>query len=153
MSSVTGDGVHTTAGPDTSQMAKYSIEEERKGSSWILFATVLLAMEAVLNAVWGIAAIGQSHFFVGNAHYVFSDLKTWGWITVAFAALQGLAALSISRGGQFGRWFGIAIASLAIIGTMMSMQAAPFWGLALIAIYVVVIYGLAVYGGKSEFAL
>lgn len=152
MSSVTGGGVTTGAAPETSQMA-YSIEEERKGTSWILFATVLFAMEAVLNAVWGIAAISQSHFFVGNAHYVFGDLKTWGSITVGFAALQGLAALSISRGGQFGRWFGIAVCAFALIATMMSMQAAPFWGLALIAIYVVVIYALAVYGGKSEFAI
>ena len=34
--------------------------------------------------------------------------------------------------------------------TMESIQAEPFWGLALIAIYVVVIYALAVYGGKPE---
>lgn len=152
MSSVTGGGAQTAA-PETSQTASYSIEEERKGSSWILFATVLFFMEAALNAIWGIAAVSRSHFFVGNAHYVISDLKTWGWIMIGFAALEGLAALSIMRGGQFGRWFGIAVAAFAIVATMMNMPAYPFWSLALIAVYVVVIYGLAVYGGKSEFAV
>jgi hypothetical protein len=151
MSSVTGGGVPTTAVPEAN-LAGYSIEEERKASSWIIFATVLFAMEAALNAIWGIAAISKSHFFVGNTHFVFSDLKTWGWITVGFAVLQGLAALSISRGGQYGRWFGIAVAAFAIIAAMLDMPAYPFWSLALIAVYVLVIYGLAVYGGKPELA-
>ena len=29
-----------------------------------------------------IAAIANSHVFTANAHYVFGDLRTWGWITL-----------------------------------------------------------------------
>ena len=38
---------------------------------------------------------------------------------------------------------------------MLEMPAYPFWSLALLAVYVLVIYGLAVYGGtgQSEFAV
>jgi hypothetical protein len=151
MSSVSGGGVHTTAGPEMSQTS-YSVEESGKASSWLLFATILLAMDAVINAIWGIAAISKSHFFVGNTHFVVTDLKTWGWIMVGFAVLEGFAALSIIRGGQFGRWFGIAVSAFAIVAAMLNMPAYPFWSLALIAVYVLVIYGLAVYGGKPGLA-
>ncbi len=151
MSSVSGGGVHTPAVPEMSQTS-YSVEESGKASSWLLFATILLAMDAVINAIWGIAAISKSHFFVGNTHFVITDLKTWGWIMVGFAVLEGFAALSIIRGGQFGRWFGIVVGAFAIVAAMLNMPAYPFWSLALIAVYVLVIYGLAVYGGKPGLA-
>jgi hypothetical protein len=32
----------------------------------------------------------------------------------------------------------------------MSIPAYPFWSLALVAMYVLVIYGLAAYGGRPE---
>ena len=32
-------------------------------------------------------AVYKSTFFVGNAVFAFSDLKTWGWITFALGAL------------------------------------------------------------------
>ena len=121
-----------------------------KGAGWILFATIMFVVAACLNLIWGIAAISRSHFFVANAHYILSDLHTWGWIVVGFAALEGLAALSIWRGGTFGRWFGIAVAGFAVLAAMMSIPAYPFWSLTLVALYVLVIYGLAAYCGRPE---
>jgi hypothetical protein len=61
-----------------------------------------------------------------------------------------LAALSIWRGGGFGRWFGIIVAGLATIAALMSIPAYPFWSLTLVAMYMLVIYGLAAYGGRPE---
>lgn len=149
MSTVAGHGAHTSAAPGTSKSLTYA--ETKKGTAWIQFAAILFAIEGILNAIWGIAALSRSTFFVLNARYVISDLHTWGWIVLGFAALQGLAAMSIMRGGQFGRWTGIAIAALAIVVGMLTMPASPFWSLALIAVYVLVIHALAVYGGKPEF--
>ena len=98
----------------------------------------------------GIAAVPNSHFFVGHATYILSDLNTWGWVAIGFGVLEALAGLSIWMGGAFGRWFGIGVASLAIVAAMMSIPAYPFWALALVAIDVLVIYGLAAYGGRPE---
>jgi hypothetical protein len=122
----------------------------RKGEGWILFAAIMLAISAALDAVWGIAAVSRSRFFLGDATFIVSDLHTWGWITIGFAVLQALAAVSVLRGGAYGRWFGIAVAGLATIVAMMSIRAYPFWSLALVATYLLVIYGLATYGGKPE---
>ena len=67
-----------------------------------------------------------------------------------FGALEVLAALSIWRGGGFGRWFLIIVASFATIAALMSMPAYPLWSLTLVAMYVLVIYGLAAYGCRPE---
>ena len=127
----------------------YDAEERSyKGAGWVLFAAIMLVMGGVLSIIWGIAAVSSSHFFVAGASYIVSGLNTWGWIVMAFGVLEALAALSIWRGGEFGRWFGIVAAGLGGLAAMMSIPSYPFWALALVAIDVLVIYGLAAYGGK-----
>jgi hypothetical protein len=121
-----------------------------RGVGWVIFAATMFVVSAALNVIWGIAAVSNSHFFIANTSYILSDLNTWGWVAIGFGALESLAALSIWRGGAFGRWFGIAVAGLAILVAMMSLPAYPLWSLVLVAIYALVIYALAVYGGKPE---
>ena len=58
---------------------------EGSGYGLILFAAVLLLMVGFFNMIYGIAAIANSHVFVANAHYVFANLRTWGWITLIIA--------------------------------------------------------------------
>lgn len=125
----------------------------RKGAGWIEFAAIMFIVSAALNAIWGIAAVSNAHFFVNGASYILSDLNTWGWVAIGFAALEAIAALSIYRGGGFGRWFGIAVAGFALVVAMMSIPAYPLWSLVLVAIDVLVIYGLATYGGKPELTM
>jgi len=151
MSALTTDGPTTLRVPEPRAAPTYAGEGSRdKGAGWVLFATLMFVIAACLNIVWGIAAISNSHFFVGNAHYILSDLNTWGWIAIGFGALEALAALSIWRGGRFGRWFGIVVAGFAVVAAMMSISAYPFWSLTLVALYVLVLYGLAAYGGRPE---
>jgi hypothetical protein len=122
-----------------------------RGTGWVLFAGIMLAIAATLNIIWGIAAVAGSGFFVAGADYILiTNLATWGWIAIGLGALEFLAALSIWRGGAFGRWFGIFVAGMALIGALMSIAAYPFWSLTLVAIDVLIIYGLAAYGGKPE---
>jgi hypothetical protein len=123
-----------------------------EGSGWVLFAGIMIMMVGVLNIIWGIAAIDRSTFFVQDAQFVFSDLKTWGWIILVLGGLQLAAAFSIWAGGSIGRWFGIASATCNAIAALLSISAYPFWALAIFAIDVLVIYGLAAYGGDRRIA-
>ena len=151
MSALATNGKGAKSVRDTGPTLTYETEgPSYKGAGWILFATIMFVMAACLNVIWGIAAVSSSHFFVANAHYIISSLNTWGWIVMAFGVIEALAALSIWRGGGFGRWFGIAVAGLAGLVAMLTIPAYPFWSLILIALYTLVIYGLAVYGGKPE---
>ena len=120
------------------------------GAGWLLFAGIMLMVVATLNIIYGIAAIGDSKFFIADQKYILSNLNTWGWITLILGIIQVLAALSIWAGNQFGRWFGIAGATLSAIGALLSSPAYPFWSLAIFTLDILVIYGLAAYGGQHR---
>jgi hypothetical protein len=140
----------TTLTSDISPRSRAAAEAGR-GTSWVLFAGIMLATVALLNVIWGLAALAKSGFFVADASYILlTDLRAWGWIALALGALEFLAAFSIWRGEAFGRWFGIAVAVVSIVGALMSMPASPLWSLTVVALGILVIYGLAVYGGRPE---
>ena len=88
---------------------------ESRVTGWWVFAALLLCLSGVLNVIWGIAAIGNSDFYTANAHYIFSNLKTWGWITLIIGVIELCASVSLFQGGGFGRVIGIIAASLASI--------------------------------------
>jgi hypothetical protein len=121
-----------------------------EGAGWLMFAGIMLLVAGVLNVIYGIAAIGNSGFFINDTKYILSDLNTWGWVTLVLGALQILAALSIWAGNQFGRWFGIVGAGASAIGALLSIPAYPFWSLAIFALDILIIYGLAAYGGRHQ---
>ena len=84
----------------------------RRGNGLIVFASVLLVILGCFNLIYGIAAIANSHVFTANAHYVFSDLRTWGWITLIIGVLQLLAAAGVVAENQLARWFAVAVIGL-----------------------------------------
>ena len=124
----------------------------REGHGLILFASVLLVIIGCFNLIYGIAAIAHSHVFVANAHYVFANLRTWGWITLIIGVLQLLAAAGVVAGNQLARWFGVAVLGLSAIDQMFFLPAYPFWSLVIIAVDVVALYGLCAYGSRENLA-
>jgi hypothetical protein len=128
---------------------RVSAEEYASGGGWIMFASIMLLVAGTWNLIDGILAIGSSRVYVGHQTFVFSDLNTWGWIITVLGALQLLAAFSIMAGNQFGRWFGIGAASINAIGQLFFVPAYPWWSISMFTIDILIIYGLAVYGGKK----
>lgn len=117
---------------------------EERVTGWWVFAGILLLIAGILNIIWGIAAISESHFVtVSGAHYVFGKLNTWGWITLILGAVEILAALSLFQGGSFGRWFGVVAAGLVAIGALLDIWVLPFWSICVFALSVIVLYELA----------
>ena len=119
-----------------------------RGTGWFVFATIMLGFAALWNLVDGIAAISSAHVFAANADYLFSDLNTWGWIVLCLGILQGFAAVTLLTGSEFARWFGIAAAALNALGQLGFVPAYPWWALAMFSVDLLIIYGLAVYGGS-----
>jgi hypothetical protein len=120
------------------------------GEGWVLFAAVVLGMLAALNLIYGIAAVADSSFFVGDARFVLSGLNTWGWVLIFVGAAQGLTAFGVWARWTGVRWVGVAIAALNAIVQMIVMPAYPFWSLCLIALDVLVIYGLIAHRSRSR---
>lgn len=121
-----------------------------RGIGSAFFASILLMVAGVVNIFYGIAALDDSKFFVGETRYVVSNLNTWGWITLLLGILAILAAFSVLRGGIFGRSVGIVVASISAIGALLSVGGAyPFWSLGVFALCIIIIHGLAVYDPEA----
>ena len=118
-----------------------------RGAGWLSFAGIMLGLAGIWNLIDGILAISTSKVYVAGAKFVFSDLRTWGWIVLLLGALQAFAAFAIFSGSEFARWFGIASASVNAIGQLAFVPAYPVWGLAMFAVDILIIYALAVYAG------
>ena len=117
-------------------------------TGWWLFAGILLTIAGVLNIIWGIAAISESRILVENdfghsATFVFSNLNTWGWITLILGALEVLAGFSLFAGSGFGRWFGIAAAALVAWNSLFDVGVRPFWSICVFALSIIIIFQLA----------
>jgi hypothetical protein len=123
---------------------------EGRGYGLVVFASILLMVIALFNVVYGITAIANSHVFVANAHFVVGNLRTWGWITLIIAILQFAAAIGALFGNQVARWTAVVLLGLNAIDQMFFLPAYPFWSLAIIAMDVVALYGLCVYGSREN---
>jgi hypothetical protein len=131
-----------------SRSADRSYDPDR-GLGWVIFAGCMLCLVGTLNIVYGIAAISNSKFYVANTQYVFSDLKTWGWVLLIVGVIQFVAAFGIWASTEWGRWVGVAAAGINAIVQMLFIPAYPFLSVALFATDLLVIYGLVAYGGRQ----
>jgi hypothetical protein len=126
------------------------VSDTTEGAGWVVFAGIMILIAAVLNCIWGIAAIDKASFFIEDERFIISDLSTWGWIVLIIGVLQLFAAFSIWSGGAYGRWVGIITAGLGAISALLSIPGFPVWSLCVFFLSVLVVYGLAVYGGQPS---
>jgi len=119
-------------------------------TGWLTFAAVALGIAGTLNTIDGIVALAKSRFYTATAVYVFSDLRTWGWIVLGLGVVQILAALAVVGRAQWARWVGMIAAGVGALVQFAFMQSYPFWSLSIFAVCILVIYALAVYGGSPK---
>ena len=128
----------------------YTGPDEPPGYSWVIFAGIMIMIAGTLNLIYGIAAISNSHFYIAEAHFVISELKTWGWVLTIIGALQICVALGIWMQSAWARWTGVFFASLNAIVQLVFIAGYPFLSLSIFALDLLVIYGLVTYGGRLE---
>jgi hypothetical protein len=122
-----------------------------RGHGWVVFAALMLFTAGVFDVIDGLVALADSRIYAAGAVYVWSDLRTWGWIVLALDVVELVAGGAILRGRVWGRWFGIIAASLNAIGQMVFIPTYLWWLPLIIAVDILVIYGLAAYGAQEAY--
>jgi hypothetical protein len=135
------------AGPGPAPAPDY-YEDDERGYGWVVFAGTLLLLIGSINVIQGIAAIGNANFFTHNAHYVFANLNTWGWIVLILGSCQFLVGCGVFVKNQFSRWTGVVVLAANTIAQLLMMPAYPAWSLTLIAMDILAMYGLIAYGKR-----
>jgi hypothetical protein len=144
----------TVAGPQGGQApreeGRWDEYGEPPGYGWVIFAGVMIFMAGTISVIYGIAAIANSNFYVANTRFIFSDLKTWGWVVMLIGILEMCVAVGIWAQAAWARWTGVAIAGLNAIAQVIFIAAYPWLSLAVFTLDVLVIYGLVAHGGRLE---
>jgi hypothetical protein len=131
-------------------MARDEYPEER-GAGWLTFAMTIISIAGLVSVIAGTAALLNSEAFDLDKEVVFDGLKTWGWIVLILGLLQFVTVVGIQQRTEWGRWGGIALAGLSVIGQLMWIHANPWWALIVIVLDILVIYALTVYGGHIKY--
>ncbi len=122
-----------------------------RGGGSQFFVGILLMVGGFLNLIYGIAAVANSSYWTHDTQFVFSELHTWGWITIALGAIMFVAAFSLFGGNAFGRVVGLVAATLGAIGALLDVGGQhPWWALGVFAICLICIHGLLVLGQPRE---
>jgi hypothetical protein len=117
-----------TAAPPSGAPQHSHAEDPDKIAGWLIFAGTMVLIAGILNVIYGIAGIGNANWLEANTAYVFSSMKTWGWIVLIVGVLQLTAAFSIWAGNEYGRWIGIGSAALNSIVMLMFIPRLPVRG-------------------------
>ena len=118
------------------------------GAGWIGFAAIMLILVGFFNIIDGLSAISGSKYTVNQL--LFANLDAWGWFFLIWGILQICAGFAIMNGAAWGAIVGIVTAFFNAIAQLSWLNVNPWWALIAIAIDVMIIYGLLVYGGRGR---
>ena len=122
------------------------MHDRPRGAGWVTFSAIALFIAGVFALIDGLMAVYRSTFFTANAVYVFSDLRTWGWIIFGLGVASIVASAAVVSGSEPGRLFGVLVAGLLALGQLLFAQAYPLWALVMVGISLVAIHGLFTHG-------
>ena len=118
-----------------------------RGTGRVVFAAIVLIMIGTLNIIYGIGALDDANYFVGDTRFILDNLNTLGWVLIILGLVQLTAGFSLMSGGTYGRVLGVTAGSLGAIGALLSIGGAnPWWSLCVFALCVYVVHGIVVYG-------
>ena len=112
--------------------------------SGAIFAGTILTTVGIFQVLSGIAALFEDTVYVKGVDYVYKfDLTAWGWIHIVLGAIAIAVGIGLLLGQTWARISGIVIAVIGSVSAFAFMPYYPWWALAMLALYIFVIWSLA----------
>ena len=118
------------------------------GVGWLWFAAVMLFVAGCHNLIYGISVLDDYAVVTNNlntdgqANIIYLDTTFWGWTWIGVGIVAIVTAFALPSRNQAARWFAIFLAAANAIGQLAFLAAFPVWSIIIIAIDVLIIYGL-----------
>jgi hypothetical protein len=117
----------------------------------VTFAAVMMFLVAGFEALSAILAFAGTGWWVTDmGNLVYTNFVLWGVLDLIIALIALYAGIDLLRGGPFGLVMGYLFAGLGAIRWLFVIPAAPVLAVVVIALCVMVIYGLAKYSEQLE---
>jgi hypothetical protein len=126
-------------------------EESPRGAvGYALFAAVMMVTVGIFQVISALAAILENHLYLALGDYLFRlNVATWGWIHLVIGLLVAAAGVLVYTGRLWATTTGIVVAAVSAIENFMFLPYYAIWSLVIIALDVVVIWVLAIYGFRT----
>lgn len=120
-------------------------------NGWILFASIMMVVVGTMGAINGlIALINDEIYVVGSERIIAFDFTTWGWIHLILGIIVVLAAFALLQGAMWARILAAVLAGMSIISQVGTIEAYPFWSIAMIGISIGIIFSVCTMGKADE---
>ena len=108
------------------------------------FAATIMLVVGLFQFVEGlVAVVNGPEFYVSTPSYVFTfNATAWGWFHMVIGLSAAVAGGFIFTGNLLARSVGVALAVLSALANFLWLPHYPLWGIIIIALDVLVIWGL-----------
>jgi hypothetical protein len=120
---------------------------------WIIFAALMLILAGIFELVAGFVAIVDEDYFQATGAaplFLAVDQQTWGVLQLIFGSIAILTGAGLLYGNIIARAFGVGIALIGALTSLLAIGVYPVWSVIMIAFDVVVIYAIAQHGEEMR---
>ena len=116
-----------------------------------LAAGALMLTSAILTFLVGVFALAADDLVVSGPGYEYTfQLSGWGWANILTGMVLAAVAIALFLSPQWARAAAIIVTCLAIVVTFLWMPYYPTGAIVLIALDVVVIWGVATWNTSRQ---
>jgi hypothetical protein len=116
-------------------------------NGWASFAGYLMIIAGAFQAIAGLVAIFQPTFYVATANRLWLlTYNQWGWTHLLIGIVLAFGAAALFAGKMWGRVLAITLATISALASFGFITAYPLWSLLIIAMDIMIIYGVASMG-------
>src|SRR3982751_4462577 len=126
---------------DTSRSAYASAPTRTGWTGWIVFAGCMMLLNGFIQAIEGFVALFNSGYYhvTKDGLAISISYTVWGWVHLLLGAAIFAAGLGVLAGNLLARIVGVVLAGVNALVALVFIEAAPFWGIILITVDVLVI--------------
>jgi len=104
---------------------------------------VMLLAAGLLTFFAGLSAVVRHNFYHANGLYAYAwSARSWGIALLCLGAVSLLVGACALLGMAWAKWIGVGLAILTMIGAFMFLIYSPVWGVILIALSAIAVWGL-----------
>jgi hypothetical protein len=123
------------------------------GATAMIATGALMLTSAVLTFLIGVFALAADDLVVSGPGYQYTFQMTgWGWTNILTGMVLAGVAIALLASAQWARAAAIVVTCLAIVVTFLWMPYYPTGSIVLIALDVVVIWGVATWNSARKTA-
>jgi hypothetical protein len=133
-----GTGAAPGYPPESAPMAGY---QETTGDS--MLGGTFLIIAGLLTFFAGLAGVVKTHYYHAVTGYAYAwNVHSWGWAMLILGVVLFAVGACALLGMAWARPVGVGLAVLGIIGSFMFLVYTPVWGIIMLAVSALAIWGL-----------